>query len=101
MELREFGIRDICYVNYRYMVVGEIAISLPNPIMFLKAWQLITNSHTNTQTWDKRNSLCQLLHSGSWRGSHFFTYLVLQKGMAFYPKLMSFLCYAIASHRLF
>lgn len=29
MELREFGIRDICYVNYRYMVVGEIAISLP------------------------------------------------------------------------
>ena len=28
MELREFGIRDICYVNYRYMVVGEIAISL-------------------------------------------------------------------------
>ena len=29
MELREFGIRDICYVNYRYMVVGEISISLP------------------------------------------------------------------------
>ena len=28
-KLREFGIREICYVNYRVTLVGAIPISLP------------------------------------------------------------------------
>ena len=28
--IREFGIRAICYANYRVAQVGEITISLPN-----------------------------------------------------------------------